>query len=53
MRLPHLLIDRAEVMLALLRRSREVGLEPWGSMYVTGHGAQGEAQLLRTSNSTG
>ena len=36
--LPRAMADRAEAMHELLRRSHETGREPWGSMYVNGHG---------------
>lgn len=36
--LPRALHERAAAMLHLLRSSHETGIEPWGSMYVDGHG---------------
>lgn len=36
--LPTTMAARASAMQALLRRSHETGREPWGSMYVNGHG---------------
>lgn len=36
--LPRAMADRANAMHELLRRSHETGREPWGSMYVDGHG---------------
>jgi len=36
--LPTALADRASAMHDLLRRSHETGREPWGTMYVDGHG---------------
>lgn len=38
-RLPEAMVQRAEAMHELLRRSHTEGREPWGSMYVQGHGA--------------
>ena len=36
--LPEALHQRAQAMLDLLERSRQVGAEPWSSMFVEGHG---------------
>lgn len=36
--LPTTMVQRARAMHDLLRRSHECGREPWGSMYVQGHG---------------
>ena len=36
--LPSLMVERARGMYDLLRTSHESGREPWGSMYVAGHG---------------
>jgi Ser/Thr protein kinase RdoA (MazF antagonist) len=36
--LPTTMAQRARAMHGLLRRGHESGLEPWGSMYVEGHG---------------
>lgn len=36
--LPAAMARRAQAMHELLRRSREIGREPWGTMYVEGHG---------------
>lgn len=36
--LPGTMADRAQAMHDLLRRSYEAGREPWGSMYLDGHG---------------
>jgi len=36
--LPQALYQRAEAMLDLLTRSHRVGLEPWASMFLDGHG---------------
>lgn len=38
-RLPAAMAQRAEAMHELLQRSHAEGREPWGSMYVQGHGA--------------
>lgn len=36
--LPGLMVERSRAMYELLRTSHEAGDEPWGSMYVDGHG---------------
>ncbi|MFC8081471.1 hypothetical protein [Streptomyces sp. NPDC057340] len=36
--LPRTMVLRAAAMHDLLRRSHESGRQPWGTMYVTGHG---------------
>ncbi len=36
--LPHTMARRAEAMHELLRTSHETGVEPWATMYVSGHG---------------
>lgn len=41
--LPRTMAERAEAMLGLLRTSHENGREPWGSMYLSGHGAHWQA----------
>ncbi|WP_101847496.1 phosphotransferase [Zhihengliuella sp. ISTPL4] len=43
--LPDMMRRRTQAMLDLLRSSAEVGREPWGTMYRTGHGAHWAAVL--------
>lgn len=47
--LPGTMADRAQAMHDLLRRSNEAGREPWGSMYLEGHGERwaGTAVFIR------
>lgn len=39
MLLPQAMIDRTAAMLTLLRTSHETGVEPWATMFTSGHGA--------------
>ncbi|GLI31857.1 MULTISPECIES: phosphotransferase [Brachybacterium] len=41
--LPEAMAERTEAMHALLRRSHAEGREPWGTMFVSGHGAHWRA----------
>lgn len=53
--LPAAMTKRAHAMHDLLRRSNKIGHEPWGTMYVEGHGEYwaGTASSSRITKSTG
>lgn len=52
--LPGTMADRAQAMHDLLRHSHETGREPWGSLYVEGHGQHwdGTASFIREHQRT-
>lgn len=43
--LPAVLVQRVAAMYELLRSSNAAGIEPWSTLYVTGHGAHWQAVL--------